>query len=80
MQETIVQVLRCKPRATWNEVGLYLCWKEECALCGAVGCAVWFYACWYLLMCWYVLIGDVVCCRRLTSYSAGNLCPLRFFN
>ena len=21
----------CKPRATWNEVGLYLCWKEPCA-------------------------------------------------
>ena len=27
MQETTVLVLLCKPRATWNEVGLYLCWK-----------------------------------------------------
>ena len=25
MQETFVQVFLCKPRATWNEVGLYLC-------------------------------------------------------
>ena len=28
MQETCVQVFLCKPRATWNDVGLYLCWKE----------------------------------------------------
>ena len=27
MQETIVWVFLCKPRATWNEVGLYLCWS-----------------------------------------------------
>ena len=27
MHETTVLVLLCKPRATWNEVGLYLCWK-----------------------------------------------------
>ena len=27
MQETTVLVQLCKPRATWNEVGLYLCWK-----------------------------------------------------
>ena len=27
MQETTVLALLCKPRATWNEVGLYLCWK-----------------------------------------------------
>ena len=26
----------CKPLATWNEVGLYLCWKEYCAWCGGV--------------------------------------------
>ena len=30
MQETTVLVLLCKPRATWNEVGLFLCgrWKS----------------------------------------------------
>ena len=27
MQETTVLVSLCKPRATWNEVGLYPCWK-----------------------------------------------------
>ena len=27
MQETTVLVLRCKPRATWNEVGRNLCRK-----------------------------------------------------
>ena len=27
MQETTVLAQLCKPRATWNEVGLYLCWK-----------------------------------------------------
>ena len=27
MHETTVLVLLCEPRATWNEVGLYLCWK-----------------------------------------------------
>ena len=38
------------------EVGLFfLCWKEECAWCGVVDCAVCFRACWYVLMCWYVL-------------------------
>ena len=26
MQEATVQVFLCKPRATWNEVGMYLCW------------------------------------------------------
>ena len=27
MHETTVLVSLCKPHATWNEVGLYLCWK-----------------------------------------------------
>ena len=27
MQETTVLALLCKPRVTWSEVGLYLCWK-----------------------------------------------------
>ena len=27
MQESFVQVFLCKPRATLNEVGMYLCWK-----------------------------------------------------
>ena len=26
----IVKVLLLRPRATWNEVGLYLCWKRTC--------------------------------------------------
>ena len=39
MQETSVQVFMCKPRATWNEVGLHLCWKEECSWCCGVGCS-----------------------------------------
>ena len=29
----IVWVFLHKPRATWNEVGLYLSWKEQCACC-----------------------------------------------
>ena len=27
MQERTVLAQLCEPRATWNEVGLYLCWK-----------------------------------------------------
>ena len=29
MKETFVWVFLCKPGATWNEEGLYLCWKEK---------------------------------------------------
>ena len=36
MQVTIVQLFLCKSCATLNEVGLSLCWKEECAWCGVV--------------------------------------------
>ena len=39
MQETFVYVFLSKPRATWNEVFLYLCWKEKCAWCGVCVCA-----------------------------------------
>ena len=28
MQETIVSGFLCMHRATWNEVGLYLCWRS----------------------------------------------------
>ena len=34
MQETLVLEFLCKPLPTWNEVGLHLSWKEECAWCG----------------------------------------------
>ena len=43
MQETFVKVFVCKPRATWNEVGLYLCWKEKCAWCGVW--LLWLFGC-----------------------------------
>ena len=39
MQETTVLAELCKPRATGNEVGLYLCWKWVMCLCLVVfGC------------------------------------------
>ena len=83
MQETSVQVFLCKPRTTWNEVGLCLCWKEKCAWYGVVDCAVCFCACWYVLIC------DVVCCHRLWRVQKTlsiiahkshhrDLSPLRF--
>ena len=83
MQETSVQVFLCKPRTTCNEVGLCLCWKETCAWCGVVDCAVCFCACWYVLIC------DVVCCHRLWRVQKTlsviahksphrDLSPLRF--
>ena len=33
MQETTVLAQLCKPHATWNEVGLYVCWKWVMCLC-----------------------------------------------
>ena len=33
MQETTVYIFLCNPCATWNEVGLYLCWKWVMCLC-----------------------------------------------
>ena len=39
MQETTVLEKLCKPRATWNEVGLHLCWKW--VLCLVVSGYVW---------------------------------------
>ena len=33
-----VEVSLCKPRATWNELGLYPCSEGECAWCGVVDC------------------------------------------
>ena len=51
MQETFVLVFLCTPRATWNEVGLYLCWKDRCAWCGVASCvcAVCVCACCYVM-------------------------------
>ena len=52
MQETTVLVLLCKPRATWNEVGLLLCgrWRSvlKCdvsVLCVRVG------VCCFVMLC-----------------------------
>ena len=33
MQETIVMVFVCKPRAIWKEVGMCLCWKWVLCSC-----------------------------------------------
>ena len=42
-QETVVQVFLCKPRATLNGVGLYLCWRSEgCRLCVFVRAIYWY--------------------------------------
>ena len=49
-QETVVQIFLRKPRATSNEVGLYLCWRSEDGDCVCV-CAC------------YVFVSDVVCCH-----------------
>ena len=42
-QKEFVQAFLCKPRTTWNEVGLYLHWRWTCAcVCAVVrlNCAV----------------------------------------
>ena len=41
MHETTVPAYRCKPRATWNEVGMYLCWKWVMCLCLVAFGYVW---------------------------------------
>ena len=58
IQETFVYVFLCKPRATSSEAVLYPYWRwrgvpRKCDVCATCVCA-----------CWYVLICDVVCCRR----------------
>ena len=55
MQETFVWVSLCKPRAAWNEVGLYLCLNE---------CAV---VCWLVLFC-FVLFCFVLFCFVLFCF------------
>ena len=50
MQETTVMVLLCKPRATWDEVGLYLCWK--------------WVMCQYVLVCVVLLVASVLASVR----------------
>ena len=54
MQETTVLAYLCKPRATWNEVGLYLCWKW--VMCNYVSVCV--------SMCLYVSVCVSMCCLR----------------
>ena len=44
----------CKPRATWNEMGLYLCWKLVMCQC----------VCWYVLVC----VSNVLVCVSTCSY------------
>ena len=71
MQETIVHGFLCKPRATWNEVGLCLCWKW--LLCLVVFGGVWW--CWYVLVCQYVLVCVkyvLVCVRWLLCGGDGS--------
>ncbi len=63
MQETIVEGFLCKPRTPWNEVGLYLCWKEKrCAWCGV-----------YVL---YVFVRVAIWCCVL-SWLSSLCCWLR---
>ena len=66
-QETTVLVELCKPRATWNEVGLHLCWKW-------VLCLVVFVMCLCLVcvsMCWYVLVCVVFVVLLVTVDALG---------
>ena len=80
MQETTILVLLCKPRATWNEVGLYLCWK--------------WVMCLFVLVCVLLLVASVLASVRwllcggdgskektksvIQKVPRENLYPLRF--
>ena len=68
MQETSVHLFLCKFRATWNEVGLYLCWKEECVWGGVV----W----WIVVRCrditWLALRGSWLLLLRLFEFIFRN--------
>ena len=59
-KKQFVQVFLCKPRATWNEVGLYLCWKKRMCLvwCGVV---------------WWIVSSDV---ETSFGYFQGGSWPL----
>ena len=46
----------CKPRATWSEVGLYLCWIWVICLCLFVFGCVW--------LCEHALLCESMCCLR----------------
>ena len=50
MPEATVLVLLCKPRAIWNEVGLYLFWKW--VMCQYVLCC-WLRQCCALAVVWW---------------------------
>ena len=65
VQETFVQVFLCKPHATWNEVGLYLCLKEECAWCDVIWCGV-------------VRRGDIIWLPLRRSRVTPAVCPRLF--
>ena len=93
MQETTVMAQLCKPRATWNEVGLYLCWKWVMCLCLYVSVCVCM--CQYVLSSLCLLVASVLpsirwlLCGRdgskknktksvITKKNARNFSPLRF--
>ena len=76
MQKEFVLVL-CRPRTTWHEVGLFLCWRWRCACARApLACAVVCLYC-FVLCCWSCVVpcrfasvvfllvrGCVLDCRR----------------
>ena len=52
MHETTILVQLCKPRATWNEVGLQLCWKWVLCLVVFVMClCLLVFGCVWLCFC-----------------------------
>ena len=61
MQASFVQVLLCKPGATWNEVVLYLCWKWVVVFGGV--CDVFEFGCVWLCL---VVFGCVSMCYYVT--------------
>ena len=67
MQETTVLAFLCKLRATWNEVGMYLCWKWAMCLfvlaCFIMCQYVLSSLCCWLRQCWRLCVG---CCAVVT--------------
>ena len=77
MHETTAQAKLCKTRATWNEVGMHLCWMCGMFLCVWL-CSVMFgrvsMFCW-LRQCWRRCVG---CCVVFKKVQRDYLTPLRF--
>ena len=64
----------CKPRATWNEVGLHLCWKWVLCLVVFVMClCLVMFGCvsmrYYVIVC--VVFVCVVGCRRCVGFCVA---------